>query len=86
MKKRVLKLTLVASLFILTSCVKKALDSAFDSVKCAQSYSDLAQSEAGENCPGTVENIDAILANCSAFLTSSQREELEMVKAECQGN
>jgi len=86
MKVRVLKFTLIASTFFLSSCVKKVLDSAFDSVECAQSYADLAQAEAGENCPGTVENIDAILANCSSFLTASQKEELEMVRAECAGN
>jgi len=86
MKKRVLSLTLVLSIFFLSSCVKKALEKTFDSVECAQSYADLAQAQAGENCPGQIEDIDAILSNCSAFLTQEQKDDLLAVKAECEGN
>jgi len=86
MKKKIFNLTLIASVFFLSSCVKKVLESTFDSVQCAESYSELAQAEASDNCPGTVENINSILDSCSAFLSQAQKDELLAVKAECEGN
>lgn len=82
MKSRILKLSIVASLFLLTSCVKKALDSAFNSVKCAEQYQEYAGAEASGDCATQAEAIQGILDNCSAFLSNNEKDELRDVQAE----
>ncbi len=90
MKLRILKLSIVASAFLLTSCVKKVLDSTFGSLDCVKQYQEYAGAETEGDCADQAEAIQGILDNCSAFLSSEEKAELRDVKAEyeaeCDGN
>lgn len=82
MKLRILKLSIIASAFLMTSCVKKLIEDSLGSVECVQKYSEYAGAELEGDCTDQAEAIQAILDSCSAFLSSEQVAELKVVKAE----
>ncbi|MBM1107916.1 hypothetical protein JQC67_17305 [Aurantibacter crassamenti] len=86
MKTKLVKFTLIFTVAVLlSSCVKKALDP-FNSVKCLESYASLANEDSDDECAIQIENIDAILSNCSAYLSDSDKDDLRELRATCQGN
>lgn len=86
-KTRLFKFALIPSVFTTTSCLKKVLDSTFNSVKCAEGYSEIPVDE-GNNCEIEVEYIKGLLVNCSSFLSAEEKEELEtkLAESECISN
>lgn len=82
MKFKILKITIVASAFLLTSCVKKLIEESLDSIECVEKYSEYAGSELEGDCADQAKAIQGILDSCGSFLSSAQKEELKEVKAE----
>jgi hypothetical protein len=82
MKLRILKLSIIASAFLLTSCVKKLIEDSLDSVECVEKYSEFAGAEIEGDCADQAEAIQGILDSCGSFLSSEQKAELKEVKAE----
>lgn len=87
MKKRILSVTLVFSLFILTSCVKKALENTLNSVECTTMIGELILSESEDRpCSAIIADIEEIERDCGDFIDDDLRASFATARENCSGN
>jgi len=87
MKNRILILSLVFSIFLLSSCVKKAIENTIDAVECTNMISALILTESTErSCTDIIADIEKIERDCGDYIDEDLRASFVTARENCTGN
>lgn len=87
MKKRILSIVVICSLFFLSSCIKKAIENTVDSVECAAKLTTLNLTESEDRtCAQIIADIEEVERDCAEFIDDDLRESFATARENCANN
>lgn len=90
MLKKLLVCTLVASSIFFAECgVKDAIDDSFDALECANlvlEFEERNDNNPDRSCEDIVADINQIERTCSEYLSDSNIEQFNQLRAACEAN
>jgi len=87
MKKRVLSIAVVLSVFLLSSCIKKAIENTVDAVECTNMIAELILTESGDRpCSAIIADIEKIERDCAQYIDDELRASFATARENCAGN